>query len=191
MIARCRFAAAGAMLVAVLLQPLHAQESAGPESSEEGWWPRMGQMMDGWSGGWQRGHWQHGTGRMMGLDPDEVLDRIEGRLAFVKAELKVTPEQEAAWTEFAGVMRKATTERASSMSAMMNDMKSGAFLNRTLPERLADQESRMQDRLDQMKTVRAAVDKFYATLSDEQKKAADEIVMPMMGMGGRGMGWWR
>jgi hypothetical protein len=187
MIRRSLSAAAGAVLfLAVTIEPLLAQESASSETNQEGWWSRMGQMMDNWGPGWRPD-----LGPMMNLDPAELLDRIEGRLAFVKAELKVTQEQEAAWTEFANVMRKAAAERAGSMSAMMNDMKSGAYLKRTLPERLADQESRMRDRLDQTKTVRAAVEKFYATLSDEQKKAADEIVMPMMGMGGRGMGWWR
>ena len=46
----------------------------------------------------------------------------------------------------------------------------------------------MSTRLEQVKQVKAAVDKLYATLSDEQKKAADDIVLPMMGMGmGRGM----
>jgi hypothetical protein len=37
--------------------------------------------------------------------------------------------------------------------------------------------------------VKAAVDKLYAMLDDNQKKTADDIVLPSMGMGmGRGMG---
>jgi hypothetical protein len=34
-----------------------------------------------------------------------------------------------------------------------------------------------------VKAVGAAVEKLYAKLSDEQRRAADDIVLPMMGMG--------
>jgi hypothetical protein len=185
-----RFPVHAAALAAVLAvaAPAHAQ-NADAGDDQNGWWSRMGHMMEGWSG--DAPDWARGMGRMMGLDADEVLDRIEGRLAFVKAELKITPEQEAAWNAFADTMRKAAAERAGEMAGMIDSMKSGAFFDKPLPARLADQEARLQGRLDQVKAVRAAVDQLYASLSEEQKKSADDIVMPMMGMGGRGMGWWR
>ena len=45
----------------------------------------------------------------------------------------------------------------------------------------------LEARLEQVKNVKTAVEKLYAMLSEEQKKVADEIVLPMMGMGmGRG-----
>jgi hypothetical protein len=59
----------------------------------------------------------------------------------------------------------------------------GEFLKKPLPERLAYQQTHLEARLEQVKTVRAAVEKLYAKLSGEQKQAADEIVLPMMGMG--------
>jgi hypothetical protein len=47
----------------------------------------------------------------------------------------------------------------------------------------------MEARLEQIKTVKVAVDKLYAMLDEAQKKTADDIVLPSMGMGmGRGMG---
>ncbi|MFO1091510.1 MAG: Spy/CpxP family protein refolding chaperone [Hyphomicrobiales bacterium] len=181
-----------ALAAALALAPLaQAQEAQSGSDGQPGWWGKMGQMMDTWSSGWDSGGIAQGMGRMMGLGPDEVLDRIEGRLAFVKAELKITAQQEPAWNDFSAAMRKAAADRAGTMSSMMNEMKSGAFFTKPLPDRLADQQTRLENRLEQVKAVRVAVDKLYAVLTDDQKKQADEIVMPMMGMGGRGMGWWR
>lgn len=57
-------------------------------------------------------------------------------------------------------------------------------MKKPLPERLAYQQSHLEARLEQVKAVRAAVEKLYAKLSDEQRRAADDIVLPMMGMDG-------
>ena len=47
----------------------------------------------------------------------------------------------------------------------------------------------MEARVEDIKSVRSAVDKLYAQLDDTRRTAADETVLPMMGMGmGRGMG---
>jgi hypothetical protein len=158
--------------------------AAGPslaEDDESGWWPRwgMGQgMMEGWGG--------HGS--MMGFGSDAMLDRIDGRLAFLKTELKITEAQSAAWDELAGVIRTTSEGHNDMMRSMMKEMHSGDFFKKPLPERLQIQETHMEARLEQIKSVKAAVDKLYAMLDQDQKKAADDIVLPMMGMGmGRGM----
>ncbi len=65
------------------------------------------------------------------------------------------------------------------MQSTIKEFREGDFLKKPLPERLAFQQSHLEARL----AVRAAVEKLYATLSDRQKKAADEFVLPMMGMG--------
>jgi hypothetical protein len=58
----------------------------------------------------------------------------------------------------------------------------------SLPDRLALQETHLSARLNQVREIKASVDKLYASLSEEQKKAADDVVLPMIGMGmGRGM----
>lgn len=139
----------------------------------------MGQMMPGW--GW-------GNGPMMGFGPDAMLDRIDGRLAFLKTELKITDAQSAAWEEMAETIRTTAQSHNSLMQSMMEQMHDGDYLKMPLPERLTIRESHMEAQLEQIKELKAAAEKLYAVLDDEQKKAADEIMLPTMGMGMTGIG---
>ena len=73
---------------------------------------------------------------------------------------------------------------------MMKEMDDGDFFKKPLPERLVFQETHLESRLQQVKDVKEDVEKLYAVLDEDQKKSADEIMLPMMGMGcgmGRGM----
>lgn len=73
---------------------------------------------------------------------------------------------------------------------MMKEMHDGEFFKKALPDRLIIRETHLETRLQQVKNVREEVEKLYAVLDDGQKKSADEIMLPMMGMGcgmGRGM----
>ncbi|CAN7364358.1 Spy/CpxP family protein refolding chaperone [Mesorhizobium sp. LjNodule214] len=163
--------AAGFMMVVTGMPAL-----AGAENDDAGWWPRwgMGRMM--------MGQWGM-SGPMGGYDSGEMLDRIDGRLAFLKAELKITDEQAPSWDQLAAVIRSTAETHNALMQAMMKEFQEGDFLKKPLPERLAYQQTHLEARLEQVKAVRTAAENLYATLSDEQKKAADEIVLPMMGMG--------
>nr|WP_019859882.1 Spy/CpxP family protein refolding chaperone [Mesorhizobium loti] len=149
---------------------------AGADENDSGWWPRwgLGRMM--------MGQWGMG-GPMGGYDSDEILDRIDGRLAFLKTELKITEEQMPSWDELAGVIRSTAESHNALMQDMLKEFQDGEFVKKPLPERLAYQQSHLEARLEQVKAVRAAVEKLYAKLSDEQRRAADDIVLPMMGMG--------
>ncbi len=148
----------------------------------------------GWFNGWGMGHMKGGgMGRGgwggMGFGGEAMLDRMDGRLAFLKTELKITDAQIPQWDELAETIRNNAEVHNAMMKDHMAEMKSGKFFERPLPDRLAMQEARMESRLQQVKDVRASLEKLYAVLDDEQKKSADEIVLPMMGMGmGRGMG---
>ena len=175
---RTRMMVAAGMLVVALSAPAMA------ESDDNGWWPHWGMgrgMMDGW--GW--------GGPMMGYGPDAMLDRIDGRLAYMKTELKITDAQAAAWEELAKVIHDTAETHNAMMREMMKDVRSGDLIKRPLPERLTVQQTHMEARLEQIKAVKAAVEKLYAQLDDDQKKTADDIVLPSMGMGmGRGMMRW-
>jgi len=47
----------------------------------------------------------------------------------------------------------------------------------------------MEARLAQIKSIKAAADDLYAALTDEQKAVADDVVLPLTGIGmGRGQG---
>lgn len=152
---------------------------------------------DGWPGwgmGWGMGQMMGGWGMrgpMMGFGPDAMIDRIDGRLAFMKTELKITEAQDAAWNALAETVRTTAQAHNDMMRSAMQEMHDGDFFDKPLPERLQFQETHMEARLEQIKAVREAVDKLYAVLDDTQKKAADDIVLPTMGMGmgmGRGFG---
>lgn len=165
----------GALLMA-LGGPIFANEGDGNRSAGRG------MMMD-----------RSGMGGPM-MDfygSDSILDRIDGRLAFLKTELKITEEQTPAWDELAAVIRTNVEKHNLLMQDMMKEFHSGDFSKKPLPDQLSSQQAHLEARLEQVKTTKAAVEKLYGMLSDEQKQSADEIVLPMSGMGMgrmRGMG---
>lgn len=166
--------------------------------------PSMASDDDGWRPGWGMGHmmgmgWGAGMGGcMMGFGSENMLDRIDGRLAFLKTELKINDDQAPAWDGLAQTVRSNAEVHNTMMRSMMEQMHDGAFLKKPLPDRLAIHETHMETRLQQIKAVRESVQKLYEVLDDKQKTSADELVLPMMGMGcgfgrgrmmGRGMMW--
>lgn len=146
-----------------------------------GWWQGwdMGQMMNGSFGPRQ----MMGRGPMMGYGPDGMLDRIDGRLAFIKTELGIRDDQATQWDKFAQTVRANAENHNGLTRSMRDEMADNDYLAKPLPERLAEHEHFMQARLEQIKEVRAAVDAMYAMLDATQKKSANDIMMPAMGMG--------
>ena len=122
--------------------------------------PMMGMMMgQGGMGGMMAGH-------------------VEGRIAFLRTELKITDAQQTLWNALADVMRGNTA----SMGGMANGMAMmGATA--TLPDRLAAREKMMTARLEQMRKLKVAIEPLYAAFDDAQKKTADELMSGPMGMG--------
>ena len=113
--------------------------------------------------------------RMMGGDggPGMMPTRhVEGRIAFLKAELGITEAQMPAWTALAEAMRAgAGKQRAAMPSAPAA----------TLPDRADAMVAMMTARLEAMKGIATASRALYATLSETQKKTADELMMAPMG----------
>jgi hypothetical protein len=165
-------------LAAALFTTLVAGAAAQQDNGN--WWPRWGMGHGLMGGGW---------GSMMGYGTDAMLDRIDGRLAFLKTELKITPAQEQAWNDLATVIRDTSETHNTMMREMMREMHDGSFFAKPLPERLQIQESHLSARLEQIRNIKGALDRLYGQLDETQKNAADDIVLPMMGMGmGRSMG---
>lgn len=105
-----------------------------------------------------------------------TIDRVEGRIAFLRAELKITDAQNAAWNAFADALRA----NAKSLGEVRSSMMAGAQQN--LVDRLALQEKWLVARLEGTRAIKAALANLVGTLSDDQKKAADELLAPHMGM---------
>ncbi len=126
----------------------------------------MMRMMDGAMGPGSDG---------MGTMP---FDRIEGRIAFYKAELGITDAQLPQWNAFADAMREGAKNMKTAMTAAM-----GAGMPATAPDRADAMVTMMSGRVAAMKASAASFRALYAVLTDAQKKTADELSMPMMGMG--------
>jgi hypothetical protein len=106
-----------------------------------------------------------------------MAGHVEGRLAFLKTELKITDVQLPLWNAVADAIRA----NAKSMGEMSGGMM-GSSQTATPPEKLALREKMMTAHLEALHRLKAAVDPLYAALSDEQKKTADELLMGPMGM---------
>lgn len=139
----------------------------------------MLQMMSGMMGMMQMMHGQGGMG-MAGMGP---ADRVEGRIAFLHAELKITGAQENAWTRVADALRtNAEHMKKSGAASMPMQMSSGGVM-----AVLEADKSRLKARLDAVEALESAIKPLYEVLSDEQKKSADELFLPLAGMMGSGM----
>ncbi len=107
-----------------------------------------------------------GPGMMMGYGP-----MVEGRLAYLKAELAITDAQSEAWNGYVSAV-KARAETMQGMRAtMMQAMHSGNAIDRMEAHAQA-----MQSMVDSMKAMKPATEALYKVLSDEQKKKADLLL---------------
>jgi hypothetical protein len=161
--------------------PAQPAEPSPPSSGTTG--PGMtGQgMMRGMMGGSMMSQDPNGPGGMMGMMNMMMRgrmgpDHIEGRLAYLKAELKISDAQAPQWQVFA----EATRSNAGVMSDMRNAM--GQKGSMRLPDRLALEDKAITAHLAALKKTEEAVAKLYAVLSDDQKKIADQIIVGPMGM---------
>ncbi len=116
----------------------------------------------------------HGHGPMAGVDHAAMADY---HLNELKAQLKITTTQEAAWQTFAAQAKA----QAASMQSLHDQMQAGAG---TAPERMGQRATAMQQRAAGMATMTNAFGALYAVLTPEQKAIADQNVGTM---GHRGM----
>src|SRR5262249_57794403 len=102
---------------------------------------------------------------------------VEGRLAFLKTELKITDAQLPLWNAVADAIRA----NAKTMGDMAGGMMGGSQ-TATLPEKLAMREKMMAAHLEALRKFKAAAVPLYAALSEEQKKTPDDLLAGPMGM---------
>jgi len=172
-----------ALILALTAVPALAQQQEHKQHHPAGTPPAAG--MQGMSGNQMGGA---GGRPMMGMRPmmrgqdgmGMMAGHVEGRLAFLKTELKITDAQLPLWNAVADAIRT----DAKSMSEMMSGgMMGSSQTTATLPEKLALHEKMMTTHLEALRRLKAAVDPLYAALGPEQKKSADELLMGPMGMG--------
>ncbi|HXJ02873.1 MAG TPA: Spy/CpxP family protein refolding chaperone [Micropepsaceae bacterium] len=128
----------------------------------------------------------NGTGAMMmpGMMGGQAIDHIEGRIAFLKAELKITAAQDSIWNNFEAALRA----NAADIAKLREE---AVAANSKAPQnslaRLEFQEHALSTRLTGMHAITASYSGLYGSMSEEQKKAADSLVGSGMGPMGRMM----
>ena len=107
-----------------------------------------------------------------------MTGHIEGRLAYVRAELKITAAQEPLWTTYANAARDNAQTMASRCASMMGQGTSAL----SLPDRLDLHEQLMAARLDALRTINKTLKPLYASFDDAQKQTANQLFWGPMGM---------
>ena len=122
------------------------------------------------SGAEQTATRHHATERML---PGQLAD---GRIAFLKAELKITPPQETQWQQVAAAMR----ENANALDQVITAARQNASAMNAV-QRIERRQQFASVRADNDARLLAAFKPLYASLSPEQQRLANQLVMPHHG----------
>jgi hypothetical protein len=123
----------------------------------------MGPGMMGYDGS-GRGMMRWGTSG--GAMCSAMAGHIEGRLAYVKAELKITEAEESLWNAYAAAARDSTNSMLARCMTMMS-RRSGS--TPSLPDRLDQNEQLMAAQLDAMHATNEALKPLYTALSESHR----------------------
>lgn len=168
--------------------PAPGPSGATPSQGGMGNMPMMG-MMNEMKSMMSNMHFMHSMGMMQGMGGMATIDRIEGRIAFLRAELKITDAQASAWDGLADALRANAKRLAEIRATMTPKPGDGQSPDSSIAARLDRQEQWLAARLDGTRAMKSAFVKLNDVLSDDQKKTASELLVPHMGMGmSMGMG---
>lgn len=144
-----------------------------------GWGPGMMGYGSGYGRGWGPG--MMGGCGMFGYRADsggaDIDSYVEGRLAFLKAELKITDAQGAAWDAYADAQRANAQVMASMHKQMFDALRSD---DRSAVNFFDLHIRMMKSRLAALEALKPATEGLYKVLSAEQKQKADDL-LPVMG----------
>lgn len=133
-----------------------------------------GMMSQGGMGPWMMGQGDFGPAMCAAM-----AGHLDGRLAYLKAELKITEAQEPLWKDYAAAARDNAKSMVAHCTTMMSP-KGAAGLS--LPDRLDLHEQFMATQLDTLRATNKALKPLYGALSEDQKKIADQMFWGPMGM---------
>lgn len=134
---------------------------------------QMMPMMQGRMGG-QAGPMGAGMPGMQGMRRGGMapFHRIEGSLAFLRAELRITDAQVPQWNAFADAVRAHAQRLRETFAQTMQ----GADQPATAPQLLERRIALRSAEVEAMRAVSTALAPLYAVLSEEQKRTADELM---------------
>jgi hypothetical protein len=120
-----------------------------------------------------------GASAMAGPLHEMLAERVEGGLAFLRAELRIRSEQEAAWNAFSGRIRDAAARYREAIARMPGPAAG-------LEGRLGAAESRLAAELERARTCREAAGALLPALDEAQRRTVDALawlVIPGSGPG--------
>ena len=164
--------------------------SGGPMGDDKMKMPPQGQMRDCQGAGCQdnsgmtqmmqmmdkmmRGQMSAFGGSSAMSGPTDVTERIEGRIAFLKAELQISDKQVADWNSVADALRSGRQHLLEARKTLAMDDGLGSA------DRLEHYERHLSERLEAIKSARLAFTRLYASLNESQKQTADTILLPLI-----------
>ncbi|MBI3707546.1 MAG: Spy/CpxP family protein refolding chaperone [Proteobacteria bacterium] len=158
-------------------QPAAAPTGMGGMSMPKGAMGTPGERSGMMMGGGMMGGGMMGMMPMMGMG-----GHVEGRIAFLRTEIKITDAQQKVWNDFAAALRNGSTQPKDTRAGMM--MMSGGA---TPVAQLEQEEQRLVARLEATRLLKAALAPLYAALSEEQRKTFAELQTMHMGVPHMGM----
>lgn len=103
-----------------------------------------------------------------------AVGTVDGHLAFLRTELGIKSEQDELWQNFAKTIRT-NAEQMRSTHHMEH-----LYGTSNLLQRLDRYEKHLSARVDMLRNARAALDPLYASLDDDQKNRANQILFGHM-----------
>ena len=159
-------------------------QQSGPQDQSDGW--NGGYMMgsgmmgpNGMMGHGGMGPWMMGgsgpSARMCGM----MTAHFDGRLAYLKTELKITDAQTSLWNSYAEAARDNAQGMSARCTAMMTTTGTTGL---NLPDQLDQHEQFMATQLEATRAMNKALKPLFAALSDSQKQTANQFFGGPMGM---------
>jgi hypothetical protein len=135
---------------------------------------RMMPMMTQMPGGMGPGQGMAGQGA--GPSPMDLamqpFRRIEGQLAYIRTELRITDAQAPQWNVFADAVRAQSSRlRQTVMQAMR-----AAARPVPAPQQIEQRIALVSAHLEALRAVQVATGPLYAALSEDQRRTADELM---------------
>ncbi len=113
---------------------------------------------------------------MHGPSAMQAFQRLDGQLAYVQAELRLTDAQRPAWDAFATAFRDASGKLRQAYAPPARQAGQRPTASELLDRRIAQ----LSAQLEATRTVSAAARPLYAALTSPQKRSADELVAEHM-----------
>lgn len=104
----------------------------------------------------------------------QMDEHIDGDLAYLKAELKISEAQTMQWNIFAQAFRAEREKRARHCREAMGQARETR--SASLLDTVKMAEDQLALRLDSLRAMKVAIQPLYESLSREQKKTADEVM---------------